>query len=172
MIPLYSAISGGLAWSKASHKRGYELKRNGEVVGSLRRPSCWSSELQAESHHGSWKFRRTGFFRTGTEIVESSSNTRIATLKPNWSGGGTLIFSDGQTFRLTSKGFWRPVWTLLADDGQPVLSIDSRGKTVELPKELHLHEDRLILLVIFAWHMMQRASEDAAAGAAVVATSS
>src|SRR5262245_48859532 len=120
MIPISSAISGGLVWSKAPNKCGYELKRNGEIVGSLQRTSLWSSEFQAESAHGSWKFRRTGCLHTGSEIVDSNSDTRIAVLKPNLSGGGVLKFSDGSTFRITSKGSWRPLWTLLADNGQPL----------------------------------------------------
>ena len=172
MIPICSAISGELVWSKTPYKRGYELKRNGEIVGTLQRKSCWSSEFHAESAYGSWKFRRTGCFRTGSEIVDSISGAQIAILKPNWSGGGALDFSDGLTFRLTSKGFWRPVWTVLAASGQPVLSIHSREKTVDLPRELHLPEDRLIVLAIFAWHIMQQASKDAASAAVVVAAAS
>ena len=172
MIPISSAISGGLVWSKTPHKCGYELKCNGEIVAWLRRKSFWSSEFQAESHYGSWRFRRIGFFRCSTEIVDANSDIRIATLKRHWSGGGMLVFSDGQAFRLTSKGFWRPVWTVLADNGQPVLSIHSREKTVELPNELRLSEDRLILLAIFAWHLMQQAAEDAASAAVVFAATS
>ncbi len=171
MISISPTVSGGLAWSKTPRKCGFELKRNGETVGSLRRTSWWSSERRAESPDGSWRFRRTGFFRMCTEIVDSRSNTRVATLKPNWTGGGKLTFSDGQTFSLTCKGFWRPVWTVRADSGQPVLSIHSRGKTVELPKELHLQEDRLMLLVMFTWHMVQQTSEDAASAAVVAAIS-
>jgi hypothetical protein len=169
MIPISSAVSGGLVWSKIPHKRGYELKRKAEIVGSLQRMSFWSSEVEAESRHGNWRFRRAGFFRTGTEIVEADTNIQVATLKPKWHGGGILVFSDGQTFRITCKGFWQPVWTVFADNSRPVLSIHSRNKTVELPNEIHLSEDRLILLVIFAWHIMQQASEDAASVAAAVA---
>lgn len=167
MIPISSANSGGLVWSKTSYKRGYELKRNGEIVASLQRKSFWSSEFQAESAHGSWKFRRTGCFRAGTEIVDSNSGTRIAILKPNWSGGGTLAFSDGLTVRITSKGFWRQVWTVLADSGETVLSIHS--PEVDVPRKLHLSEERLILLAIFSWHVMQQASEDASSAAATLA---
>lgn len=60
MIPISSAISGGLVWSKTPYKRGYELKR--EIVGSLQRTSFWSSEFQAESAYGSWKFRSHRLF--------------------------------------------------------------------------------------------------------------
>ena len=172
MIPVSSAISAGLTWSKSSRKHGYELKRNGEIVASLQRTGCWSSAYQAESPHGKWKFRRTGFWRAATEVVDSRSGARIAALKPNWGGGGTLVFSDGQTFRITCRGLWRPVWSVLAENGQPVLSLHSREKSVDLPNEMHLTEDRVILLTIFARYMMQQAAEDAASAAVVVAATS
>ena len=172
MIPISSAISGGLNWSKTPNKHGYELKRRGETVASLLRTSCWSSEYQAESQHGKWTIRRTGFWRAATEIVDSTSGVRVAALKPNWGRGGTLVFSDGQTFQLTCKGLWRPVWTVRADNGQPVLSLHSREKTVDLPNELHLPEDRLTLLAIFTWRIMQQAAEDAASVAVTVAATS
>jgi hypothetical protein len=165
MIPVSAAISGELVWSKIPYKPGYELKHNGEIVGTLQRMNSWSSEVHAESAHGSWKFRRIGFFRTGSEIVDSISGAQMAILKRTWSGGGTLDFSDGQTFRLVSKGCWRRVWTVLAASGQPVVSIHSCEKTVDLPKELYVPEDKLILLAIFVWHIMQQASEDAVSAA-------
>jgi hypothetical protein len=58
---------------------------------------------------------------------------------------------------------------VLTDSGQTVLSLDSREKTVELAKGLDLSEDRMILLAIFAWHVMQQISEDAALTGAVIA---
>ena len=172
MIPVSSAISAGLTWSKSSRKHGYELKRNGEIVASLQRTGCWSSAYQAESPHGKWKFRRTGFWRAATEVVDSRSGARIAVLKPNWGGGGTLVFSDGQTFQITCRGLWRPVWSVLAENGEPVLSIHSREKTVVVPDQSLLPEDRLILLATFARYVMQQAAEDAASVAVVVAVTS
>jgi len=168
MIPISSAISGGLVWSKTPRKPAYELKSGGSTVASLQRNSCWSQEFHAESQHGRWKFRRIGFWRFASEIVDVNSGVQIATFKPNWGGGGRLVFSDGQTFQLTFKGLWRPVWSVLAN-GQRVLSVQTRGKKVELVNQMHLPEDRLTLLVIFTWHIMRQAAEDAAAGAAVAA---
>jgi hypothetical protein len=172
MIPISSAISGGLTWSKSSRKHGYELIRNGGTVASLQRTSCWSPEYQAESPHGKWRFRRTGFWRAAMEIVDSSSGVQIAALKPNWGGGGTLVFSDGQAFHISCRGLWRPVWSVLAENGQPVLRIHSREKTVEVPDQALVPEDRLILLATFAWYVMQQAAEDAASAAVVVAATS
>jgi hypothetical protein len=171
MIPISSAISGGLVWSKIPHQRGYELKSNGSTIAALQRKSCWSQEFRAESQQRSWKFRRIGFWRFASEIVDVNSGVQIATFKPNWGGGGRLVFSDGQTFQSTSKGLWRPVWSVLACSpvlahGQLVLSLQARGRKVVSVNQMHLPEDRLTLLAIFTWHIMQQTAEDAAAGAA------
>lgn len=166
-IPISSAIAGGLLWSKTPHKRGYELRCNGGIVGSLQRKSCWSSEFRAESNAGTWKFRRTGWFRTGTEITDQKSGARIAVFKPNWTGGGILAFSDGMRFRLTYKGFWRPVWSVLADTGQSILSIRPRNEAVELTGDVRLPEERLSLVAIFTWHIIRQIAEDAGASAAM-----
>jgi hypothetical protein len=172
MISISSAVSGGLTWSKTPNEHGYELKRQGETVASLLRTKWCSSEYLAESQHGKWRIRRTGFWRAATEIVDSTSEVRVAGFKPHWSGGGTLVFSDGQIFQLTCRGLWRPVWTVRTDNGQLVLCIHSRQKMVDLRNELHLPEDRLILLAIFTWRILQQAAEDAASVAVVVAVTS
>ena len=172
MIPISSASSGGLFWSKIPRQRGFQLTSHGEVVGVLQKANFWATEFRAESAQGIWKFRRTGFFRTGTEIVDSNSNRQIAVFRPKWSGGGTLTFSDGQRFQLTCKGFWRPVWTVWTESGQAILHLHTREKAVELPGSLSLPEDRLTLLAIFAWHLMRQAAEEAASTAGLyVATS-
>ncbi len=167
MIPISSALSGGLYWSKIPHQRGFQLNSNGDIVGSLRPTNFWATQLQAESSHGSWTFRRTGCLWTGTEIIDANSGASIAVFKANWSGGGTLAFSDGMTFRISCKGFWRPVWTVEAENGQMALRLHSRGKTVELPEKGHFSEDKLSLLAIFVWHTMRRAEEEAASTSAV-----
>jgi hypothetical protein len=59
MIPLPSAISGGLTWSKLPRSRNYELRKNGDVVGTPRasqllvievprRDGRWPLELSAQ----------------------------------------------------------------------------------------------------------------------------
>lgn len=169
MIPISSAVSGGLVWSNLPRRRGYELKRMGETLGSLIRTSVWSQSFRAESAHGQWIFRPTGFWRTSTEVVDAASNQQIAILKTNLCGGGTLTFSDGQTFRLAFRGWWRPLWFVDTEAGQRVLSIQSREKTVELSRESSVPQDRLTLLMMLAWHCMKQAEEQAASSAAVVA---
>src|SRR5215472_5477584 len=173
VIPLSSAGSSGLAWCKIPRSRSYELKLKGEVVGTLRRPSCWSSKVLAEFPDGRWTFHRCGLLGTGSEIVDSASEQGIATFKSTWSGGGTLTFADGQTFQVERRGWWRPVWSVMAEGGQPLLHFYAREKTVELSPDAAVPESRLLLLFMFTKYRVLQAEEDAAAAtvAAVVASS-
>lgn len=171
MILVSSALSGGLSWSKIScNKQQYELKRNGELVGSLRKPSFWSSEFEAETPSGRWSFRRAGFCGTGAAIVDSVSNQTIATSKSGWGGRGTLTFVDGQVFQVQCNGWWHPTWRVLAENGQPVLLISTGDFTVDVPAAPAVAGDRLTLLIMFAWYCALRAEEDAAAAVLVAAS--
>src|ERR1700690_220208 len=102
MIPvstLSAATSGGITWSKISCGRRYELKQNGKVWGTLLRPSLWSQTFQAETSDDRWTLRANGFFRTGTEILDSSGHP-VAQFTRSWGGPGALTFADGQKFYL------------------------------------------------------------------------
>jgi hypothetical protein len=169
MIPLSSAISTGLTWSKIPHTRDHELKLNGEAVGTLRKPSFWSCHFVAETRDGRWTFRRGGFLGTGTEILDGERP--IATFKAGWSGGGILTFADGETLHLECKGWWRPVWSVVGDDGRPVLHIHTREKTVDAPGGSPVGGSRLSLLIMFVWYRVLQAEEDAASAATVAVVS-
>jgi len=173
MIPLSSssAISGGLTWKKISCSRSYELKLNDQVVGTLERPSFWSSDFVADTQNGHWTFRRSGFLGNGAEVFDSASQQPIATFKAKWGGGSTLAFADGQSFRLVCKGWRRPVWNVTSEAGQLVLVLDVRDKTVELPVEGAVPENMLSLLIMFTWYRVLKAEEDAQAAAVVAAVS-
>jgi hypothetical protein len=172
MIPFSSAVSGEFTWSKIPHTRNYELKLDGETMGTLQRLSCWSSKFLAETRDGRWTFRRGGFLGPGAAIEDAHSEQPVATFKSSWSAGGRLIFPDGQTFHLACKGLWRPVWTVTTEDGQPVLHLRTREKTVELQTSAVAPSIRLSLLVMFAWYCVLQAEEDAASAAAVAVIAS
>lgn len=172
MIPastLSAATSGGITWSKISCGRRYELKQNGKVWGTLLRPSLWSQTFHAETSAGTsedrWTLRANGFFRRGTEILDSTGQP-VAQFTRSWGGPGTLTFTDGQTFYLKNRGWWRPVWSLTSDAGQLVLQLHMREKTVELPAS-GVSGSRLSLLIVFALYRVQQAEEEAASAAIV-----
>jgi hypothetical protein len=80
MIPLSSATSTELTWSKIS-SRSFELNRSGQVIGRLQRPSFWSCSFQAETQTGRWIFRRSGWLGGCYEILDSASQQPIAIFK-------------------------------------------------------------------------------------------
>ena len=170
MIPLPSTVSSVLTWSKIPHSRDYELRRNGEIVGTLRRPSIWSSKSVAAAQDREWIFRRGWSGGTGIEILDFPCEQRVATFKSGWSARGVLTLADGQTFHLGCKGWWHPVWSVVGQNDQPVLRIHRREKTVELANVSGISAERLSLLTMFAWYRILQAEEDAAATAFMAAS--
>jgi hypothetical protein len=173
--PISGAVSSGLSWSKIPRSRDYELKRNGETVGALRRSGWFATGFLAETQEGRWTFRRGGCFSGGAEILDSASQRRIATFKSSWgTGGGTLTFADGQNFQLRVAGWWRPVWSVLAESGETLLRLHARGKTVELPPSTQspasIPTTRLSLLSMFTFYRVLQAEEDAALAVMVAAS--
>ena len=169
MIPLSSATSSGLTWSKVSSRK-FELNRSGQVMGTLERPSFWSNTFQAETQGGRWIFRRVGCLGGRSEIRDSQAEQQIANFKAAWGGrGGSLIFADGQTFHLECKGWWRPVWTVTANVGELLVRLQRREKTVELPRTTTVPESRLALLVMFTWYHILQSEEDAAMAVVIAA---
>jgi hypothetical protein len=167
MIPISSAISSGLTWSNLAHNQGYELKLNGDVVGTLRHPGFFSSNFLAETQHAGWTFCREGLLGTGTEILDSASQQPVARFESGWNGGGTLTFADGQTFHLECKGWWHPVWSVIGEDGQAVLHLRTREKSIDLPTGVAVSPTRLSLLIMFACYRILQAEEDLASAAMV-----
>jgi hypothetical protein len=160
MIPLSSAISTDLTWLKVSH-RTYALELNNHLLGTLRRRSFWSSTFFADTQYGHWIFRRGRWFGAGTQILDPTSTQKIATFKSVWgSGGGTLTFTDGDTYCLECEGWWRPVWQVAAPSGDILVRLHPREKTVEL-SAASLPGNRLTQLIFFTWYRVLQAEEDA-----------
>ncbi len=175
MIPISPAVSSGLSdgltWSKIPRCQGYELRLKNDAVATLQKVSFWSCNYRVETQDGQWTFRRSGFLGTGAEIVDAASQLPIATFKSVWAGGGTLTFADGDAFHLACKGWWRPVWSVIAEGGQPVLRVHTREKTVDLLPTAASHDGRLSLLIVFTWYRVLQAEEDAASVAVMAAAS-
>ena len=167
MTPPVSAVPSELTWSTTTYNRGYELKRNGEVVGTLRHPALFSSSYLAETIYGRWTFRRCGLLGASAQILDTTSQQQVATFRSVWGGGGILTFGEGETFHLECKGWSHPVWNITTGSGRIALSLHAREKTVELPVPAEVPEGRLYLLLMFTLYRVQQAEEDAASVAMV-----
>jgi hypothetical protein len=139
-------------------------------VGTLKRPSVWSQKVVAETADGCWTFRRSGFWNNQGEILDGSGQV-IASFNARY-GSGALTFADGQVFRFSHQGWWRPVWTVATESGQPLLYVQVREKTIDLAPGVAVPDTRLALLSMFAWYRIQQAEEDAASVAVMALTCS
>lgn len=166
MVPVSIASSNRLTWSTLSRNQGCELRQNGEIIGVLRHPNFWSSNHVATTAEQQWTFRRSGFWSSGAEIIDSVSQQVIATVKSSWRGRGTLTFSDGEKFDFVCHGLWHPVWTVMTADGRPVLSLHTREEFVDVNWR-GAPASRLSLLILFALYRVRQAEEDAASAATV-----
>lgn len=163
MIPS-STVSCGFTFS--SNWQGFELKRNGQVVATLKRPAVWSSDFIATGPDGDWVFQRSGFWGNKGEIRDAASQQQLAVFKSGWGGKGELKFADGQIFLLVTRGCWHPIWTVTTQAGQPVLSLHTREKSAEVYEDCVVPADRLLLLVLFTLYRVRQAEEAAVVAAA------
>jgi hypothetical protein len=103
--------------------------------------------------------------------IDEDSKAVLARLTRSWSGVGTLIFSDGQAFRVSPLSFWSVVWAVKSASGQSVMRIHSRRKRAELFSEGGVSGSRAILLALLAWQCIKQEEEDAASAATLVVAS-
>src|SRR5215831_20789726 len=164
MIPLSTAVSGGFSFT--SNSRGFELKQGDRMVATLNRPRIWSSEFIAAMAGQEWMIHRSGFWGNKGEILNVASQLQIAVFKFGWGGKGDLVFADGQTFLVVTRGCWHPVWTVTTESGDPVLQLHTREKSVELHNTAAVSASRISLLVLFTLYRVRQAEEAAAVAAA------
>jgi hypothetical protein len=154
-----------LTWIRSNLKGRYELTANGPILGSLQRVGFWKSASRAEFKGQSWSFQREGL--GSTQIFQEPGAQHVAEFKANWLGGGILTFADGQQFRLTAKGFWRPIWSWLNNSGQTLVDVTPYDKRVFL---VSAAENRYLpVLIMLSWHQILQSNDDAASALAASA---
>lgn len=164
MIPLSTAVSSGFTFS--GNWRGFEVKQSEQIVATLKCLRVWSSEFLAETPGVKWIIRRGGFWGNKGEIQDAASKQQIAVFKWGWGGKCELLFADGQTFFVVTRGCWHPVWTVTTQAGQPVLQLHAHEKSVNICEGVAVDGDRLRLLILFTLYRVRQAEEAAVAAAA------
>jgi hypothetical protein len=162
-----------LRWQQPSALRQqYELATDDTLVATLTFRSAWGSLARAESADGCWSFKRVGFWQTRTTVRRCESETDLAIFRHNtWSGGGTLTFSDGRVFHLTSNT-WQTKLDVLDSQQISLLHYASIGLFklgATLSVEPHaIASTELPLLTLFGWYVIVMMYYDAAATTAVM----
>ena len=118
-----------LKWKQPSAlKMQYELRTGeDELAATLRFRSSFGSFATADSADGCWTFKRVGFWRTRVTVRSCGSDDDIAVFKNNtWTGGGTLEFSDGRTFRATTNT-WQTKFGFETETGEKLIEFETSG---------------------------------------------
>ena len=166
-----------LFWVKSQPQGRYDLVLNNEILGWLQHGDYWNSESRAHIAGQNWLFQRPGTALGSTEILQDDeARVRLAGYKSHWGGGGTLTLSDGSRFLLSCTGVWRHIWSLLDENGEPVLRIEphtgkvflSHGQSINLFRK---DEKRTLLLLAFVWHEILQSQDEAEMVAVMNATS-
>jgi hypothetical protein len=109
-------------------KAEYDLKRNVEIIGTLKFRSSLGSLATARFVDGCWTFKRLGFLQTRVSIKVCDSDTDIAMFRNNaWSGGGLLELRDGRQLTANSN-FWHTRFEFAGEDGQPLVQYHMRNR--------------------------------------------
>jgi len=161
-----------LKWEQPSLlKMGYELRTgDGELVATLQFRSSFGSFATADSPYGCWTFKRVGFWQTKATVRSCGSDDDIAIFTNNtWSGGGTLEFSDGRTFRATTN-FWRTKLGFETEAGEKLIEFQTSG-LLHLSATVEIHpsfstDGELPLLVMLGFYLIVMMHSDAATTAA------
>lgn len=165
-----------LVWTQPNaFKEEYELRGEDALAGRLIFRSAFGSLATAETADGCWTFKRVGFFSTRVSIRVCDSETDLATFKNNtWSGGGTLEFPDGRSYR-ASTNFWQTRLELVSEYDQVVLSYSDIGgffrRTAVVKIEPYAANlPDLPWIVMLSWYLVVMMQRDSAAAASAAAS--
>ena len=174
MRPISEVADQELAWLQpAVRKREHELRAGDEVVATLHFQRGSLADAEADPHH--WTFKRQGFWHPRVTVRTPGSEGDLATFHPHWTGGGTLVFPDGRTFRLGSANLWQTQW-VWHDNDQSLIRFKGRHGLIKAKGAVEIAPEAaklldLPLLVLLGWYLILLYAEDSAAastGAAIV----
>lgn len=172
METIHRIANKTLSWVQVgSSKRGFELRGDGNVFGSLKWQKRFGSLAEAVTADGEWTFKRSGFLHPHVTARNANSDQDIAVFKPGWTGTGTLELTTGLKLAWVNKNFLHSAWAFIDQNKEDVLRFQSRpglmklNVQVEIPKDLP-EVPLLACLGMYLLFMMQE--ENAAATAAMV----
>lgn len=100
----------------------FELKNDSGKFAHIRWEKKCGSLASGETAYGKWSFKRIGFFATKIAIRQHGSELDFAEFIPNWKRDGIIKFTDGRTYLLKSKSFWKANYIITDLNGLTYLS--------------------------------------------------
>lgn len=173
MRRLSEVIQSSLRWVQPHvFGRAWELRRDDEVVATLKLRSAFGTLAEGTSDDGTWTFKRVGFFQTRVTVRPDGATEDLAVFEPNtWSGGGSLRLADGRRVRVTTN-FWKSRIEFTLEDDTVLFRYLTEGfarqnAALETMPALERMLEMPWLLML-GWYLVVMMHEDAAAAAVVV----
>jgi hypothetical protein len=143
--------------STRGERREFELKLDGVKSGGLTWPSEASTYAQARFGENLWVFCREGFLNPWISVREMGASADLATLSPDWRGGGLVQFAGGAHFEVVPGNYWEPDWRILDDLGETVIRFgpaDEASTTGFASLVVGVALPEPTLLVLLGWYLL------------------
>jgi hypothetical protein len=173
MTRIENLTGQALTWIQdRNRKRAYELRSDSAIFACLRFERVLGSLATAETAKRKWTFDRKGSLSQRITVRADESPIEVALFSPRLAGGGDVTISGGQRYRWKSMSFWRSEWAFLTDSGAPILTLKLKAQLFTRRAELFITAESpdTEMLALLGWYLMLRMSEDAAAAAALAAS--
>jgi hypothetical protein len=154
-----------LQWVHPNKFKGeYELRGGDEVFVRFHVNGAWGSKMIAETANGNWTIKRKGFGQSIT-ILDSDTQSELASIKRGMSGKSTLRTLDGREYTWSCTSFWKDVWAWFTNEDTALVHL-IRGSRVQLEPAAHDLPD-LALLTTIGWYLHKLQEEEATVAAIV-----
>jgi hypothetical protein len=164
-----------------SSERRFDLVAEGATLARLTFRSRWGSFALAETAAGRWTYKRVGFMNPRVTVRVEGGTEDIGVYEPRWAGDGVLRLKGERTIRWKPEGFWRRTWTFVEGEDRVLLrfspGVEGQGFKDMLKTQLTLEIEQpgrghaaLPILATLGLYLLILHNDDAAAGAAVVAS--
>lgn len=156
MERLTSTKSKSFKWTRSG--KVSTLTSEGRVFARIASAKSWGSLATGESGDGRWTLKRVGFLRPRVTVRMEGSQSDLAVVTMDWSGGGSIAFSDASTFSFKRVGFWHPELVLADSTGRRIFTMKpasglKQEAALGLENEAARSSWRTSLLAIVGWYL-------------------
>jgi hypothetical protein len=148
--------TGGMEWIRPkAWKMDWELRRGSEILARMASPSFFGTTVRASLGDEHYVNRKGGLRKPGAAISRVGETGDIAQLEFDALDRGTVVFTDGTTYRWERRD---PIgtWAMSREDGTTLFTIfrDARSKYPSGKVEV-MGEDRMNgILLLLTWFMI------------------
>jgi len=149
-----------LNWKKGFFSNTYQIYNNGIQVGFLKL-STWSQKAKGVLKEREFEFITKGFLKQETTMLDSKTNSIIATISYNsWKSKAVIKKLSNEEYKWEFNNFWNTKWSLT----NSYIFINYHGSTTK--GEINSSTDDELLLItglyISNYYWQRRASAVAA----------